>query len=771
MVDNLIRNLEITLQNMQNAYSSRDEMPFWATKLLTPTFMAVAIFTTIPPPGPTRVIVGMTTFTSLWLYVLTHWVAGPSFFMDAIFMVSITVRWMLMFLTGTPEIDYYQNSKTATKLDSVSGDSGILRCSKFPNKVKWSVELWSCWRGQGWNFADQHLKRGEEQTQSRWDFLIANAARILLNRYISDIVRKYAFCAFWPAQQTNAASVDFRSLPMLHQHLLVAAQLIRDGLMLDSEYRKTSLLFVGLYLSTPDRWPGLFGSPADLYTIRNFWGRVWHQIFRHMFTRSGEVVARALGAEKGTLMYRYTKLYVGFLVSGVQHYACPLLIPPLHYGWGMFWQMPAYAAVITAEDLIKHYGKKAGIRDNGFVRGLGYVWTAYWMTLIYALPVGYVSDIGGFAAGNACASRVILARKPRSSAVNTSPRAIAAFVIANHASTARSDALDGRERGRHSMGIYIPHSTVNGQDLVMADVRGDDTPLLAGGVTADNINSIDSVFDPSFEALLAGSPLNKDPTTRDNNSNSCHTGYLTASPSDAWGDLSLFLPDYNISSLSHPEHVVAGIDQLPPLSVDASNTSSESGDCRAKCYTALLQQLLFLRQSLPESTRPSIDVILQVESHERSLLDRVLSCATCLSNRSSVLLMSVITERVIQMLDWIIEEKTLLDTESARSSRRTVSSWTRTSQLPPAGNRTDGRPYVCLIPLHVGSTELDEDTKQYFLKQLILMRMKKLAAKVQDVRRTTSARPGDCIYRAAELVFAESLQRLDYLRGQVQLWE
>lgn len=116
-----------------------------------------------------------------------------------------------------------------------------------------------------------------------------------------------------------------------------------------------------------------------------------------MLTRSGEVVASALGAEKGSLMYRYTKLYVGFLVSGVQHYACPLLIPSLRYGWGMFWQMPAYAAVITAEDLIKHYGKKAGIRDDSFVHGLGYVWTAYWMTLIYALPVGYVSDIGGFA--------------------------------------------------------------------------------------------------------------------------------------------------------------------------------------------------------------------------------------------------------------------------------------------------------------------------------------------------------------------------------------
>ncbi|KEY82035.1 toxin biosynthesis protein GliH [Aspergillus fumigatus] len=339
---NLIRNLEITLQNMKDAYTSREEVPFWATKLLTPTFMAVAILTTIPPPGPTRVIVGMTAFTSLWLYVLTHWMAGPAFFMDAIFMISITVRWMLICLTGAPEIDYYQNSKTATKLDTMRLDT-----------------------------SEQGLGR---------DFPITTAGRILLNRYISDMVRKYAFCAFWPAQQASAATIDFGSLPMLHQHLLVAAQLIRDGLMLDSEYRKASLLCVGLYLSTPDRWPGLFGSPADLYTI-----------FRHMFTRSGEVVASALGAEKGTLMYRYTKLYVGFLVSGVQHYACPLLIPSLRYGWGMFWQMPAYAAVITAEDLIKHYGKKAGIRDDR------YVWTAYWMTLIYALPVGYVSDSGGFA--------------------------------------------------------------------------------------------------------------------------------------------------------------------------------------------------------------------------------------------------------------------------------------------------------------------------------------------------------------------------------------
>lgn len=301
----------------------------------------------------------------------------------------------------------------------------------------------------------------------------------------------------------------------------------------------------------------------------------------------------------------------------------------------------------------------------------------------------------------------------------------------------------------------------------MADVRDDEPRLLAGDITA-NINPIDSVFQSSFEALLAASPLSKDPTGRDINLDTHHTG-RAASPrsSDAFGDLSLFLHDYSTPILPHPAHVL-DLEQLPSLSVDTSNTSSECGDCGAKCYTMLLQQLLFLRQSLPETTRPSIDVILQVERHVHSLLDRVLGCSPCLSNRSSVLLMSVITERVIQMLDWIIEEKTLLDTESARSSRRTYSTWAR---LPPTGNRAGNRTHVCRIPLVVGDTELDEDTKQYFLKHLILMRMKKLAVKVQDVRRNTNTRPGDCIYRAADLVLAESVQRLDYLRGQVQLWE
>ncbi|OJJ05349.1 hypothetical protein ASPVEDRAFT_86704 [Aspergillus versicolor CBS 583.65] len=295
----------------------------------------------------------------------------------------------------------------------------------------------------------------------------------------------------------------------------------------------------------------------------------------------------------------------------------------------------------------------------------------------------------------------------------------------------------------------------------MTDARSVDPWVLTGDFTSAGMDPVDDVFQSSFEAFLAASMPPKD-------------GFATNTPNelsinspsipDPFGGFPFPIPDCNrLISLLPAE--VPPIDQLPVLSAGTSNIGAECGDCGAKCYTSVLQQLLFLRQTLPETTRPSIDVIMQAESHGRALLDRVLGCSSCMSNRSSVLLISTITERIVQMLDWIIEEKTLMDTENIRSNRRAFSSWGRPSRLPAS------RRNVCRIPLRVGNNELDEDAKQYFLKQFILLRLKKLAVKVQEVRRATGTRPGDCIYRAAELVLTDSIQRLDYLRGQCQLWE
>ncbi|KAL4811870.1 hypothetical protein BDW67DRAFT_194299 [Aspergillus spinulosporus] len=306
----------------------------------------------------------------------------------------------------------------------------------------------------------------------------------------------------------------------------------------------------------------------------------------------------------------------------------------------------------------------------------------------------------------------------------------------------------------------------------MTDAGAVDPRVLTGDFAASTaMDPVDDIFQTSFESFLAASMSPKGGLLQGTHSNpTTPNGFSMNSPStDPFGAFPFLIADHNLPIAALSSHVPP-VDQLPVLSAGASNTSSECGDCGAKCYSSVLQHLLFLRQTLPESTRPSIDVIMQAEGHVRSLLDRVLGCNACLGNRSSVLLISAITERIVQMLDWIIEEKTLLDTENMRYNRRTFSSWGRPSRLLHHG-LSGVRRNVCHVSLRVGNNELDEDAKQYFLKNFILLRLKKLAVKVQEVRRTATTRPGDCIYRAAELVLADSIQRLDYLRGQCQLWE
>jgi hypothetical protein len=306
----------------------------------------------------------------------------------------------------------------------------------------------------------------------------------------------------------------------------------------------------------------------------------------------------------------------------------------------------------------------------------------------------------------------------------------------------------------------------------MTDAGAVDPRVLTGDFASTGMEPVDDIFQTSFEAFLAASMSPKGGLLQGAHSNpTTPNGFSMNSPSitDPFGGFPFLITDHNLPIAALSSHVPP-IDQLPVLSAGASNTSSECGDCGPKCYSSVLQHLLFLRQTLPEFTRPSIDVIMQAEGHVRTLLDRVLGCNACLGNRSSILLISAITERIVQMLDWIIEEKTLLDTENMRFNRRTFSSWGRPSRLPPHG-LTGARRNVCHVPLRVGDKELDEDAKQYFLKNFILLRLKKLAVKVQEVRRTATTRPGDCIYRAAELVLADSIQRLDYLRGQCQLWD
>lgn len=171
------------------------------------------------------------------------------------------------------------------------------------------------------------------------------------------------------------------ALPVFLQYKLAVVHLVLSWLFIDCIYRVIAIMAVSLDLSSPERWPPCFGNAADLYSVRNFWGRVWHQMFRKVsdslliqstlsqsfqnFQAAGCAAAHIIGAEKGSMLARYTKLYVGFAVSGLQHYMAARFVPSKAHGGALFWQMPCYAAVVTLEDALASAARSAGIQAGG----------------------------------------------------------------------------------------------------------------------------------------------------------------------------------------------------------------------------------------------------------------------------------------------------------------------------------------------------------------------------------------------------------------------
>ncbi|KAJ5654450.1 toxin biosynthesis protein Tri7-like protein [Penicillium lividum] len=93
-------------------------------------------------------------------------------------------------------------------------------------------------------------------------------------------------------------------------------------LSLDFKWRATSIVAVGLGISEPTSWPPMFGSSFEAYTIRNFWGKYWHQQLRWPLTATSSFLTRnILHLPRPSILERYTSTILSFFISGLIHLA------------------------------------------------------------------------------------------------------------------------------------------------------------------------------------------------------------------------------------------------------------------------------------------------------------------------------------------------------------------------------------------------------------------------------------------------------------------
>ncbi|KAJ5329639.1 hypothetical protein N7452_010029 [Penicillium brevicompactum] len=100
----------------------------------------------------------------------------------------------------------------------------------------------------------------------------------------------------------------------------LVAWLVAARTSISSLYRLSAIICVATGIWPVSDFPPLFNSMSDAYTLRNFWGKFWHQMLRLSFTGVSNFISRdVLRLPKPSLVERYINVFLVFFISGLMH--------------------------------------------------------------------------------------------------------------------------------------------------------------------------------------------------------------------------------------------------------------------------------------------------------------------------------------------------------------------------------------------------------------------------------------------------------------------
>ncbi|KAH8586208.1 membrane bound O-acyl transferase family-domain-containing protein [Bisporella sp. PMI_857] len=159
-------------------------------------------------------------------------------------------------------------------------------------------------------------------------------------------------------------------------------------------YGGMSLVAVGLGQSEVKDWRPQYGSAAETYTLRKFWGVFEHQMLRETFLSPACLITHSiLRLTKGGFFARYTKMFFVFLMSGIFHILVDrtLGIPFRESGSVSFFCLQALG--ILLEDIVQAIYQRLGNRNKRtsqqWTRVVGYLWVIaflIWTTPAWVYP-------------------------------------------------------------------------------------------------------------------------------------------------------------------------------------------------------------------------------------------------------------------------------------------------------------------------------------------------------------------------------------------------
>ncbi|KAJ5178574.1 uncharacterized protein N7500_001273 [Penicillium coprophilum] len=148
-------------------------------------------------------------------------------------------------------------------------------------------------------------------------------------------------------------------------------------------YRVASIVSVSLG-DSPSNSPPIIGRMADMYTLRNFWGKFWHQMLRLPLTSTSNFLARdVLGLPRSSLE-RYVNVFIVFFLSGLVHVVIDSVrnVSPKELGTMSFF-LSFVVGYMIEDGVLALWKRTRGSQNNGlpawWQRALGFCWVITWL--------------------------------------------------------------------------------------------------------------------------------------------------------------------------------------------------------------------------------------------------------------------------------------------------------------------------------------------------------------------------------------------------------
>ncbi|TFK66887.1 hypothetical protein BDN72DRAFT_961415 [Pluteus cervinus] len=315
-------------------------------------------------------ITGFTALVALTAFAISSTTgdAAKDLPMGCAVMTTVFNTIHLLFLTN-PEKDF-KHERSSEPIQALSA----------PRRLLWGFSVLGTPRNVGWNTEIVNLP--PRPTTGRWPFVLKSLLRAAWFFLLIDIGQSY--------QHTNPifsltgpAAVSVKSQGYFWRCVNILAMESSEAYgMLSLQYTLLCALLVALGISEPQHCPSLFGSWADSYTLRRFWGRTWHQFMRRFMVSCGKYTSKLLGFKPGTPGSSYAQLYVAFAISAIIHSLGGDLMMGREWLGSSVPFFMSQAVAITFEDIViaivQHLGLKVPSRLAYII---GYIWVFVWFSV------------------------------------------------------------------------------------------------------------------------------------------------------------------------------------------------------------------------------------------------------------------------------------------------------------------------------------------------------------------------------------------------------